>query len=195
VLLGLLRVEPGLAARLLKSKDVGLGRSRSEVEQIVDRGAEPVPDGPIAMTARTKKVLDLAIREAKRDHATHARTEHLLLALLREGQGVASQVLAKLGVSRYDDVYKWLGQSRLQCSFCQRSGLDVKRLIAGPTAYICDACVGLATDSGHAEGTCSFCGRQSDQLYAGPDSAPTDASICDSCVEMCEEILAEEARS
>jgi Clp amino terminal domain, pathogenicity island component/ClpX C4-type zinc finger len=194
LLLGLLRVEPGLAARLLKSKDVDLDQSRAEVVQIVECGAEPVPDGPIASTARAKKVLDLAVREAKRDHASHVRTEHLLLALLREGQGVGAQVLAKQGVSRYDDVYKWLGQARLQCSFCERTGLDVDRLIAGPTVYICDECVAIADDAEHIEGTCSFCGRNSDQLYASSDSAPADATICDSCVDLCEEILAEEAR-
>jgi hypothetical protein len=195
VLLGLLRVEPGLAARLLKAKEVSLGRSRSEVEQIVDRGAEPVPDGPIAMTARTKKVLDLAVRESKRDHSSHVRTEHLLLALLREGQGVGAQVLAKQGVSRYDDVYKWLGQARLQCSFCDRSGLEVKRLIAGPVTYICDECVAAAPNAEHIEGMCSFCGRHSDHLFGGDNPAPGDITICDKCVELSTEILAEEARS
>ena len=97
LLLGLLHEGAGVAAEALdRVEGVSLERVRLEVEQIVGRG-DSVPGGHIPFTPRSKKVLELSLREAlKLDH-NYIGTEHILLGLLREGQGVAAQVLAKLG--------------------------------------------------------------------------------------------------
>ena len=96
ILLGLLREEEGLAARVLESLDITVERVRAQVVRIVGSGEE-VTSGQIPFTPRAKKVLELALREALSLGHNYIGTEHILLGLIREGEGVAAQVLVKLG--------------------------------------------------------------------------------------------------
>jgi hypothetical protein len=98
LLLALFRGD-GLAASALRRLGVEYEAVRGHVEDIIGRG-DAKPSNHIPFTPRTKKVLELAAREAIRLHADQVRTEHLLLALVREGEGVAPQILVqKLGVA------------------------------------------------------------------------------------------------
>jgi ATP-dependent Clp protease ATP-binding subunit ClpA len=92
LLLGLLRVEEGLAARVLWALGVTLAEVREQVARIIGQGDE-VPGGQIPFTPRGKKVLELALREALSLGHNYIGTEHILLGLVREGEGVANQIL------------------------------------------------------------------------------------------------------
>ena len=96
LLLGLLHEGDGVAARALASLGISLADVRGQVEEIIGHGRIPVT-GHIPFTPRTKKVLELSLRDALALGHHYIGTEHLLLALLREGQGVAAQVLTRLG--------------------------------------------------------------------------------------------------
>ena len=96
ILLGLLREEEGVAARALTSLGVSLEAVRRDVGEIVGQGSE-VPRGHIPFTPRAKKVLELSLREALQLGHNYIGTEHILLGLIREGEGIAAQVLQKLG--------------------------------------------------------------------------------------------------
>ena len=98
ILLGLVRETEGVAARVLSSLTVDLSKVRSAVEFIIGRGEKP-PQGEIGLTPRAKKVVELAVDEARRMNHTYIGTEHLLVGLLREGEGVAAGVLESLGVT------------------------------------------------------------------------------------------------
>ena len=98
ILLGLVRETEGVAARVLSSLTVDLGKVRSAVEFIIGRGEKPA-QGEIGLTPRAKKVVELAVDEARRMNHTYIGTEHLLIGLLREGEGVAAGVLESLGVT------------------------------------------------------------------------------------------------
>src|SRR5262245_42572556 len=97
LLLGLVRENDSVAARILDRMGFSLGRIRSEVERQVQRG-----DGKLGqdmqLTPRAKRVIDLAYDEARQLSNNYIGTEHLLLGLIREGEGLAGRVLAKLGV-------------------------------------------------------------------------------------------------
>jgi hypothetical protein len=96
ILLGLAHEGQGIAAKALESRGISLERVRVEVEEIVARGQVP-PTGHIPFTPRAKKVLELSLREAIQLACNYIGTEHILLGLIREGEGVAAQVLVKLG--------------------------------------------------------------------------------------------------
>jgi ATP-dependent Clp protease ATP-binding subunit ClpC len=96
LLLGLVHESEGVAARALEALGISLTAVRSEVEQTIGRG-EGMPSGHIPFTPRAKKVLELSLREALRLDHNYIGTEHILLGLIREGEGVAAQVLTKLG--------------------------------------------------------------------------------------------------
>jgi len=96
VLLGLLREEDGLAARVLSSLDVSLEDVRTQVGRIIGQGDE-VTAGEIPFTPRAKKVLDLALREALSLGHNYVGTEHVLLGIARENEGVASRILLDAG--------------------------------------------------------------------------------------------------
>src|SRR4051795_11222845 len=98
LLLGLVREGDGVAARVLGNMGVQLPKVRSAVEFIIGRG-EQAPTGEIGLTPRAKKVLELAIDEARRLNHHYIGTEHLLLGLVREGEGIAAGVLESLGVN------------------------------------------------------------------------------------------------
>ncbi len=96
LLLGLIREGDGVAARALESLGISLDAVREQVGQIIGRGQQP-PPGHIPFTPRAKKVLELALREAQQLGHGYIGTGHLLLGLIREGSGVAAQVLVGLG--------------------------------------------------------------------------------------------------
>ncbi len=96
LLLGLLRERDGIAAKALASLGISLEAVRAQVEEIIGRGTA-APTGHIPFTPRAKKVMELSLREALQLGHNYIGTEHILLGLLREGEGVAAQVLVKLG--------------------------------------------------------------------------------------------------
>ena len=98
LLLGLVREGDGVAAKVLSNLGVELGKVRSAVEFIIGRGDRAVL-GEIGLTPRAKKVIELAVDEARRLNHHYIGTEHLLLGLVREGEGIAAGVLESLGVN------------------------------------------------------------------------------------------------
>ena len=105
ILLGLIHEGDGVAARSLESLGISLDAVRQQVEEIIGRGQQ-APSGHIPFTPRAKKVLELSLREALQLGHGYIGTEHILLGLLREGDGVAAQVLVTLGA----DLNRVLGQ-------------------------------------------------------------------------------------
>jgi ATP-dependent Clp protease ATP-binding subunit ClpC len=97
LLLGLIREGDGVAAKVLRNLGVELDKVRGAVEAIVGRGKRVVR-GEIGLTPRAKKSIELAVDEARRMNHHYIGTEHLLLGLVREGEGIAAGVLQDLGV-------------------------------------------------------------------------------------------------
>ncbi|HBS29827.1 MAG TPA: NDP-hexose 4-ketoreductase, partial [Phycisphaerales bacterium] len=98
ILLGLVKEGSGVGANVLKNLDVDLRKVRLEVEKLVHSGPEMVTMGKLPQTPRAKKVIEYAIEEARNLNHNYVGTEHLLLGLLREHDGVAAQVLMNLGL-------------------------------------------------------------------------------------------------
>jgi hypothetical protein len=172
VLLGLIREGEGVGAKALESQAISLGGVRSQVEQIIGQGGS-APSGHIPFTARAKKVLELSLREALQLGHNYIGTEHILLGLIREGEGVAAQVLVKLGadLSRTRQAVLHLlsgpGQNlrdppatalgvippiqaaaaAVCCSFCGRDLWEVDRHVASPGAAICSDCIVASQDA------------------------------------------------
>jgi Clp amino terminal domain, pathogenicity island component len=96
ILLGLIHEGEGVAAQALEQLGVSLEAVRAQVEEVIGRGTD-APTGHIPFTPRAKKVLELSLREALELGHNYIGTEHILLGLLREGQGVGAQVLGELG--------------------------------------------------------------------------------------------------
>jgi Clp amino terminal domain, pathogenicity island component len=96
ILLGLIREGEGVAAEALESLGISLDAVRQQVEEIIGQGQE-APSGHIPFTPRAKKVLELSLRESLQLGHNYIGTEHILLGLIREGDGVAAQVLVRLG--------------------------------------------------------------------------------------------------
>jgi len=202
LLLGLLREREGVAGKVLTSMGVDLDQARQAVEGIVDRG-DHLGSGEIRLTPRAKKVVELAVDEARRLHHSYLGTEHLLLGLLREGQGIGAGVLKSFGLSLQEvlanviQVLNEQGKPKLVCSFCGKQQDQVQRLVAGPgEVSICDECVAALSRGSEApqeeQGVrCSFCGKHQQQvsyLAIGPHGV----NICNACLALCREIIAEE---
>ena len=102
ILLGLVKEGSGVAANVLKNLDVDLRKIRLEVEKIVQSGPDLVTMGRLPQTPRAKKVIEYAMEEARNLNHNYVGTEHLLLGLLREQEGVAAQVLMNLGLKLED---------------------------------------------------------------------------------------------
>src|SRR5207253_3108341 len=104
ILLGLVKEGSGVAANVLKNLDIDLRKIRLEVEKIVQHGpgGEQVVMGRLPHTPRAKKVIEYSIEEARNLNHNYVGTEHLLLGLLREQEGVAAQVLVNLGLKLED---------------------------------------------------------------------------------------------
>ena len=96
ILLGLIHEGEGVAAKALESLGISLDAVRQQVQDIIGEGQQ-APSGHIPFTPRAKKVLELSLREALQLGHNYIGTEHILLGLIREGEGVAAQVLGKLG--------------------------------------------------------------------------------------------------
>ncbi|MTA30071.1 MAG: NDP-hexose 4-ketoreductase, partial [Actinobacteria bacterium] len=96
LLLGLIHEGEGVAAKALEALGISLEPVREQVQEVIGQGQTP-PTGHIPFTPRAKKVLELSLREALQLGHSYIGTEHLLLGLIKEGEGVAAQVLTKLG--------------------------------------------------------------------------------------------------
>jgi len=127
LLLGLLREEEGLAARVLESLDVSLEEVRFQVERIIGLGDE-VTTGQIPFTPRGKKVLELALREALSIGHNYIGTEHILLGLVREGEGVGMRILLDLDADE-DKIRN-----------------EIVRMLAGPASGVPPSVAPLAPD-------------------------------------------------
>jgi ATP-dependent Clp protease ATP-binding subunit ClpC len=102
VLLGLIKEGSGVAANVLKNLDVDLRKIRLEVEKLVQSGPDMVTMGKLPQTPRAKKVIEYSMEEARNLNHNYVGTEHILLGLLREQEGVAAQVLMNLGLKLED---------------------------------------------------------------------------------------------
>ena len=114
ILLGLVQEGSGVAANVLKNMSIDLEKIRHEVEKIVKTGPSMVTMGQLPFTPRAKKVLELSLEEASQLSHNYIGTEHLLLGLIRENEGIAAQVLMNLGVKLDDvreEVLEFLGAS------------------------------------------------------------------------------------
>ena len=132
LLLGLMREPDSVAARALRDLDIGQDAVHARVVEIIGRGSEP-PSGHIPFTPRAKKVLELSLREALQLSHNYIGTEHILLGLIREGHGVAADVLTGLGgdLSRVRDKVIELapagtGQARAQAGSVRVVGSSVQ---------------------------------------------------------------------
>ena len=125
ILLGLVKEGSGVAANVLKNLDVDLRKIRLEVEKIVQSGPDMVTMGKLPQTPRAKKVIEYAIEEARNLNHNYVGTEHLLLGLLREQEGVAAQVLMNLGLKLEDvreEVLNLLGHNPMATEESGSSG-------------------------------------------------------------------------
>ena len=129
ILLGLLREGDGVGARTLDSLGISLDAVRQQVQEIIGRGQQ-APSGHIQFTPRAKKALELSLRESLQLGHNCIGTEHMLLGLLREGDGVAAQVLVRLGADldrvRQQVIQLLHGYADLAASV--RAALDLIRL-------------------------------------------------------------------
>ena len=174
ILLGLVHEGEGVAARALTSLDISLEAVRAQVNAIIGRGGQ-APSGHIPFTPRAKKVLELSLRESMQLGHNYIGTEHVLLGLIREGEGVAAQVLVNLGADlsvvrqRVVKLLSGVGQEAVppesrrppvlvqasplpaayarNCSFCGRDEWDVERFVEGASAIICDVCIAAANSA------------------------------------------------
>jgi ATP-dependent Clp protease ATP-binding subunit ClpA len=99
LLLGLIREGEGVAAHVLDSLGIDLSKARTNVEFIIGRGDGTTAPSEIVLSPRTKKVIELAVEEARKLGHSHVGTEHLLLGIVREGEGIASGIIESFGVS------------------------------------------------------------------------------------------------
>ena len=114
ILLGLVQEGSGVAANVLKNMNIDLEKVRHEVEKIVKTGPSMVTMGQLPFTPRAKKVLELSMEEASQLSHNYIGTEHLLLGLIKENEGIAAQVLMNLGVKLdevREEVLEFLGAS------------------------------------------------------------------------------------
>jgi ATP-dependent Clp protease ATP-binding subunit ClpA len=117
ILLGLVKEGSGVAANVFKNLDIDLRKIRQEVEKIVMPGPDSILMGKLPQTPRAKKVIEYSIEEARNLRHNYVGTEHLLLGLLREQDGVAGQVLMNLGLKLQDvreEVLELLSPARMQ---------------------------------------------------------------------------------
>ena len=167
LLLGLLREGEGVGAKALGALQISLEETRQRVAEMIGTGSASDPASSPPFTPRAKKVLELSLREALQIGHNYIGTEHLLLGLVREGDGVAARVLVASGadlarvrqqvmellsgsevpIGTSPQVPRGLGWGRRRrarlaaCSFCGRRAPDTGRLVAGTDAYICEHCV------------------------------------------------------
>ena len=125
ILLGLVKEGSGVAANVLKNLEVDLRKIRLEVENLVHSGPEMVTVGKLPQTPRAKKVIEYSMEEARNLNHSYVGTEHILLGLLREQEGVAAQVLMNLGLKLEDvreEVLNLLGHGLEGAEVGERGG-------------------------------------------------------------------------
>jgi ClpX C4-type zinc finger protein/ClpA/ClpB-like protein len=216
VLLGMLHEGEGIAAQVLESRDISLEAARTRVEGIVGQGSSS-PSGHIPFTPRAKKALEYALREALQLGDNFIGTEHLLLGLLREGHGVAIQVLEQLGADLgqvREQVIGMAGGERIERIETEEeieatapssrvllveSLMGEVRRLRGDIDRLRQALPRPPTTKPEIKPAsltyvsllhCSFCNEPQDQvakLIGGPG-----VYICDRCIALCQEILDEE---
>lgn len=151
LLLGLVRESEGVAARVLLNLGVDLNKVRSAVEHIIGRG-DRIVLGQIGLTPRAKKVIELAIDEARRLNHQYIGTEHLLLGLVREGEGIAAGVLESLGVN--------LEKVRRATLEVLSGGSSVKQATPPSPPQVPAEAASLVAE-GEPALTCTYCGARS----------------------------------
>src|ERR1051325_615431 len=127
ILLGLVKEGSGVAANVLKNLDVDLRKIRLEVEKLVQSGPEMVTMGKLPQTPRAKKVIEYSMEEARNLNHNYVGTEHILLGLLREQEGVAAQVLMNLGLKLEEvreEVLNLLGHGMEGAEGTERGGSE-----------------------------------------------------------------------
>jgi len=127
ILLGLIKEGSGVAANVLKNLDVDLRKIRLEVEKLVQSGPDMVTMGKLPQTPRAKKVIEYSMEEARNLNHNYVGTEHILLGLLREQEGVAAQVLMNLGLKLEDvreEVLNLLGHGLEGGEVAERGGRE-----------------------------------------------------------------------
>jgi ATP-dependent Clp protease ATP-binding subunit ClpC len=137
ILLGLVKEGSGVAANVLKNLDVDLRKIRLEVEKLVQSGPDMVTMGKLPQTPRAKKVIEYSMDEARNLNHNYVGTEHILLGLLREQEGVAAQVLMNLGLKLDDvreEVLQLLGHGLEGAEGTERGGRDTGAAAAGGAA-------------------------------------------------------------
>ncbi len=215
VLLGMLHEGGGIAAQVLESRDVSLEATRARVDEIVGKGSSS-PSGHIPFTPRAKKALEYALREALQLGDHFIGSEHLLLGLLRERQGVAIRILEQLGIDQgqvREQVIEMADRERAERIESDeelegtetssgellveslmgevrrlRSELDrLREALRRPAAAKPE--IQPASSTYVSLLHCSFCNEPQDQvtkLVAGPG-----VYICDRCIALCQQILDE----
>ena len=131
ILLGLVKEGSGVGATVLKNLDVDIKKLRLEVEKLVKSGPDMVTMGKLPHTPRAKKVIEYAIEEARSLNHNYVGTEHLLLGLLRETEGIAAQVMMNLGLRLEDVRQEVLNLLGAGVDTNEPTGLDMK--LGGPT--------------------------------------------------------------
>jgi Clp amino terminal domain, pathogenicity island component len=138
ILLGLIHEGEGVAAKALESLGISLEAVRAQVEEIIGQG-QSAPTGHIPFTPRAKKVLELSLREALQLGHNYIGTEHILLGLIREGEGVAAQVLVKLGADlsrvRQQVIQLLSGYAGGEGVATGREASGVARVVGGPGVF------------------------------------------------------------
>lgn len=190
ILLGLISEGEGLAAKTLLNLGIEPDKVRSEIERIVGRGKKTVT-GEISLTPRSKKVIELAVDEARRLNHQYIGTEHLLLGLVREGEGVAADVLESFGVSLEKvrkQILVLLGEMD-NPAFSKRLPAPASLLLRKGRKWLAKQKKRPVRKS-WSEYCCSFCGKprnEVERLVAGPNHI----YICNECVELCRTIVRE----
>ena len=197
LLLGMIHEGDGVAAQALRALGVSLERTRAEVLGLIGHGDQP-PQGNIPFTPRAKKVLELSLREALQLGHNYIGTEHVLLGLLREGEGVAAQILVRQGVdleSARGAVVQLMAGMPLDDlgarSFGDPAGsgspfVRVARSTAGAAAPLPGHAPGLNLRVGGRR--CSFCLKEESRVARIVRSR--GVSICDECLGRAQALVA-----
>ncbi len=185
ILLGLVAERDGVAATALRHLDIGLDAVRDEVEALVTVSGPTVGSPPF--TARAKKVLELALREALQLGHNYIGTEHLLLGIIRDGEGVAATVLGRLGAEPVQvraEVLELLGDSAPESA---PGAGPAAEYVVRRSARLARGAVGRLRRNPTVR-TCSFCGR--DLWEAGRHVTAGSAAICEGCIGTAAGVLA-----
>jgi hypothetical protein len=202
ILLGVVSEGEGVGAQALEAFDIELDTVREKVREIV--GPSQGPTGSAPFTPRAKRVLELSLREALSLGHSYIGTEHLVLGVLREGEGVAAQVLVSLGadpesvrervlelLSGYGVLEHRTGGVRgravgesVWCRFCGLRPPESGRLVAGERAFICERCISewaqrLRDEAGTRERTISATLYDAPTGHSAPPSGAEEAGTGD----------------